>query len=190
MTVFLYNVIVPFLSERISVSCYNGYVPSIERAVLIAYRLQLFFGFAFFFLGSDERVKAFYYEPSYFSISMAIYVSVLFYMYDSLKKIMWFDYFLVVLYLFFSFSASFLLVVFLLFIFYFLRFNLRNFILFFLVGIIFVLYVVFFDDINTVIIRSFFNGDIGFYDILLRGGIEFLEYYPDLMFLRITFCLV
>lgn len=177
LTVFLYNFIVPALILRCNIGKSkeqrHQYINSL---VIVSYRLQLVIGLLLYSIGYHERVRAFYYEPSYFSLSLSIYVSVLFYELTKYKKKHFFDWLLLAAFFIFSFSANFILVLTLLVMIYFVRVSSRNILLLFVLCCLFVAYVSYVDDINTSIIRSFWNGDIDAYQLLLRGGNRFSRF--------------
>jgi O-antigen ligase len=138
--------------------------------IVVAYRIQLIVAFALYFGGYHERPTFFYYEPSYFSISLSIYVATVLRNVQVGRPAL-FDFVLIVTYLVTSFSAAFLFVLCLIFLPFVLRRNFwRSMLILAACALLFGAYVAFVDDINTALIRYFLQGDIGFFDVLLRGG--------------------
>ena len=144
--------------------------PQLYSIVIYCYRIQLLIGLLLMVLGVHERIQAFYYEPSYMSISLTIYVSILLKYFFAGKKL-YLDFTLILLFLLFSFSANFILVLsFLFFVFLLQNFSVKIIIPLFLVFILAVMYVDFVDDLNTLAIRKIINGDFDFSLLLDRGG--------------------
>lgn len=142
----------------------------LDGFIIRAYRLQLIVAFALFATKIHERPTFLYYEPSYFSISLSIYVALT--LQNFLKKEKYIlDAFLILIYAATSFSASFLIVCALIFILHFdrrrLLLSITAIIVLFILGALYVTYV---DDINTEIIKGLVNGNIGIFELMLRGG--------------------
>lgn len=138
--------------------------------VLYVYRVQLIIGFLLVLFGVNERVQAFYYEPSYMSISLSIYVSIVFHEF-LLNEIRYFDIALILLFLIMSFSANFIIVVLLFMGLFFVRFYSSKYLLVLIfIALLGYFYVEFVDDINTTVLRGVLNGSADISDVLNRGG--------------------
>lgn len=138
--------------------------------ILYAFRFQIIFGIALFLLGLHDRTRFLYYESSYFSISLAVYCSVVAYRFRE-KRPVALDLTLILAYLVTSVSGAFVLVLLVTIMLNMPRTRARHLIpgaaalALTVAG-----YVTFVDDINTALIRSLFTSDIDYYAVLLRGG--------------------
>ena len=134
------------------------------------YRFQIVVALALYLAGFDERPRFLYYEPSYFSISMSVYVNLVIHRWITERR-GWPDFLLLLLYVVTAFSGAFLIV---LCVSMLLNLSVRRgmavagFVL--LTAAAFAVYVIYVEDLNTLLIRGIFNGSVDFYDILLRGG--------------------
>ena len=134
------------------------------------YRFEIVVALALYFAGIDERPRFLYYEPSYFSISMSVYLNLVIYRWVTERR-GWPDVVLLLLYMVTSFSGAFLFV---LSVSMLLNLSLRRWLA--VAGVVFIalaaltVYVVAVEDLNTILIRGIFDGSVDVFDILLRGG--------------------
>lgn len=142
----------------------------LDKFIIRAYRFQLVVAFALFAAKIHERPTFLYYEPSYFSISLSIYVALTLQNFLRKKEYI-LDFFLILIYAATSFSASFLIVCALIFI---LHFDRRRILLSIAAVAILIslgsIYVIYIDNVNTEIIKGVINGNIGIFELMLRGG--------------------
>lgn len=142
----------------------------LERLIIVSYRLQLLIAFLLVAFGLHDRPTFFYYEPSYFSISLSIYAALVLKRFFSEEKYI-LDFGFIVVYAVLSFSAAFLIIISVLVL---LNLYSRSLVgcsrVLFVSMLILFIYVILFDDLNTEIIKSFVVGDVTFFDLLLRGG--------------------
>ncbi|WP_350304134.1 O-antigen ligase family protein [Photorhabdus viridis] len=143
---------------------------SLIRIIIYVYRVQITFSILFVVFGITERAQFFYYEPSYMGLSLVLYTSAIFCNAMSGKSIK-LDILFALAFLCFSFSAIFLLSVFIVSLIYMTMLKPRYMLLFLLLlGSILVAYIFIIDDLNTLAIRNFLNGNIDFEQLILRGG--------------------
>ena len=180
---FLYFswVVVTFLSTYSLVNfCYRQLILSSDSTttirarycwfILITYRFQIIAALAFYATGLQERPMFLYYEPSYFAISLSIYVSVVLYNFYNGKNY-GLDALLILLFLVTSFSATFAMVLSILLLFYILEHHSYKSIFLLLVSsLAFLLYIINIEDTTTAAIKSFIYHDASLLDVLLRGG--------------------
>ncbi|MEP7098981.1 MAG: O-antigen ligase family protein [Burkholderiales bacterium] len=139
-------------------------------ALLYAFRFQIIVGLIMFGLGLHERTRFLYYEPSYFSIALAIYCALVAHRIRERKHVTS-DIVLLLAYLITSASGAFVLVLLLTAALNVRRAGLKYLLLGLVsVAIMGTAYVALVDDTNTALVRLFLSGELDFYAFLLRGG--------------------
>lgn len=139
-------------------------------ALVQIYRVQIVVALALYAVGVHERPQFLYYEPSYFSISLALYCAFVAHRLRKGRGVM-FDVFLIAAYLLTSASGAFVLVLSLTAL---LNVSLRR-LTYVISGAVLAIaasatYFYSVDDVNTALVRSVLSGDVDAYEILLRGG--------------------
>ena len=140
------------------------------RCILMAYRGQIIVAMLLIGTGLQDRPHLLYYETSYFSISMSIYVPIVIHRWMNERKGL-LDLLLISIYLIASVSGAFIVVLALSAL---LSVN-RKSAKYMLIGAgiaisMFAVYVVAVDDLNTLLVRAILSGEADAYEILLRGG--------------------
>lgn len=141
--------------------------------LLQAFRFQIIAGVLFWLLGIHERTRFLYYEPSYFSIALSVYVAIVAFNIRA-KRRYGFDLVLMAVYMLSSASGAFALVLLISLLLNLPKLRLK-YLLLAAVGVVMVgaLYVALVDDANTQLVRALLDldaDDLDLAQVLLRGG--------------------
>jgi hypothetical protein len=139
-------------------------------ALLYAFRFQIVVGIFLFAIGMHDRTRFFYYESSYFSISLAVYCAIVAHRMRERRPVS-IDVALVIAFLITSASGAFVLVLLLTAMLNLPRLRVKQVMAALLaICVSVVAYVALVDDTNTTLVRSVLSSDADFHEVLLRGG--------------------